>query len=151
MRFIAHRANLYGPNKQSENKQDTIETAISLGFDCEIDVWYLNNTLWLGHDYPETLTSYEFLEKHNDRLWVHCKNLEALLMLKTKFNCFYHDKDVYTITTKGHIWGNVGSPMNSQVIQVMPERAGVFSFDCAGICTDFPVHYKDIYIATLEQ
>lgn len=150
MRFIAHRGNLYGPNKQTENKPDTIVVAISLGFDCEIDVWFLNGTLWLGHDYPTTLISYEFLQQYADKLWVHCKNLEALLELRHKFNCFYHDKDIYTLTTRGYIWGNIGSPMNTEVIQVMPERAGVFSFQCAGICTDVPVHYKNIYITTLE-
>lgn len=151
MRFIAHRANLYGSNKLTENKPETINTAISLGFDCEVDVWFLNGTFWLGHDCPETMIDREFLETHKKWLWVHCKHLEALVVLKDDFNCFYHDKDVYTLTSKGNIWGNIGSPMNPLAIQVMPERAGVFSFNCAGICTDLPVHYKDIYMRTLNQ
>lgn len=150
MLFIAHRGNIYGPNKNDENTIETIEHAISMGFDCEIDVWHLNGVFWLGHDYPQRIVEYEFLEKNTDRLWVHCKNLDALLHLRNHFNCFYHDKDVYTITTKGHIWGNIGSPMNENVIQVMPEKANVFSFDCAGICTDFPIQYRDIYIKTIK-
>lgn len=151
MRFIAHRGNLYGCNKQTENKPETICAAIALGFDCEVDVWVLNNTFWLGHDYPETRIAREFLETYKEWLWVHCKNLEALVLLKNDFNCFYHDKDVYTLTSKGNVWGNIGSPMNSTVIQVMPEKSGVLSFTCAGICSDIPVHYKNIYMRTLEQ
>lgn len=151
MRFIAHRANLHGPDTQTENKPETIDAAILRGFECEIDVWFLNGTFWLGHDCPDTQISYEFLQERHTMLWIHCKNLEALLVLRSEFNCFYHDKDVYTITTKGHIWGNIGSPMNSNVIQVMPEKAGVFSFDCAGICTDFPVKYESIYRQTMKQ
>lgn len=151
MRFIAHRANLHGPNKQTENTIDAIVHAISLGFDCEIDVWFLGNTYWLGHDYPNTCISHEFLEEHRDHLWIHCKHLDSLLKLQNGFNCFYHDKDIYTITTKGYIWGNIGSPTNANVVQVMPEKSNVFSLDCLGICTDFPVHYRDIFIRSTIQ
>lgn len=151
MKFIAHRGNLYGPQPNYENKPETIEKAISLGFDCEIDIWFLEGAYWLGHDYPETRTTYEFVFEKRKNIWVHCKNLDALLKLTSVCNCFYHDKDVYTITSRGDIWGNIGSPMNPHVIQVMPEKACVFSFECAGICSDFPVHYKNIYMGSLEQ
>lgn len=146
MKIIAHRANLNGPDTVTENKPESIEHAIDLGFDCEIDVWFVNGVFMLGHDFPETIVSIEFLTKFHDFLWIHCKNIDALLCLKDNFNCFYHDKDTYTITTLGNIWGNIGSPMNKDIIQVMPEKASVFSYECAGICTDYPFRYRDIYL-----
>jgi hypothetical protein len=141
MKIIAHRGNLFGPDGKTENKPNTIRSAIEKGFDCEIDVWYVNGVYFLGHDYPETSISLEFLETYRDRLWVHCKHLESLIQLKNEFNCFYHDKDLYTLTSRGYIWGNINSPCNPNAIQVMPEKSGIFSTECAGICTDYPFQY----------
>ena len=144
MRIIAHRGNIDGPNRETENKPDTIRLAIERGFDVEIDVWYLDGRYYLGHDFPETPTSYEFLAQFAHRLWVHCKHLDSLLQLKDLMNCFYHDKDIYTLTSRGYIWGNINSPTHPNVIQVMPEKSGTFSSSCFGLCTDYPVHYLKI-------
>ena len=143
MKFIAHRGNTHGPDPSKENKPDTIRKAIELGLDCEIDVWYLHGSYFLGHDYPETQIPYCFLDSYSERLWIHCKHLDALVQLKDKFNCFYHDKDIYTLTSRGFIWGNVNSPCNSHVVQVMPERGGVLSTECYALCTDYPFRYKN--------
>ena len=139
--IIAHRGNVNGPDPKTENREDTIVKAINLGFDCEIDVWKVNGQLWLGHDGPEHETTIEFLTEYRSRLWVHCKNLDALIALKDEYNCFFHDKDTYTLTSKGYIWGNIGSHMTSQTIQVMPERANEVSTVYLGVCTDYPFRY----------
>jgi hypothetical protein len=141
MLIIAHRGNLHGPNPAIENREETIVAALAKGFDCEIDVWKVDDRLWLGHDGPEHETSLAFLERHGSRLWVHCKNLDALVDLKDQFNCFFHDKDTYTLTSKGFIWGNIGSPMTSKTIQVMPEKANCVYSDCLGVCSDYPFKY----------
>jgi hypothetical protein len=47
MILIAHRGNLNGPNKESENMPDYINIAIEKGFYVEIDVWLINNKLFL--------------------------------------------------------------------------------------------------------
>lgn len=145
MIFIAHRGNLYGPNKETENTPSAIIEAIEHGFNCEIDVWVLNNQIWLGHDYPQRMVSISFLETYKEYLWIHCKHLDSLLYLKNKYNCFYHDKDTYTLTTTGVIWGNINSPLTTEGIQVMPELSSNFSFDSIGICTDYPIRYKELY------
>jgi len=141
MRVISHRGNLNGPDTATENREDTIVNAIQHGFDCEIDVWMVSDRLWLGHDGPESETSLDFLTTHGSSLWIHCKNLDALIELKDRFNCFFHDKDTYTLTSKGYIWGNIGSRMTSQTIQVLPEKAGIYFPSCFGVCTDYPNRY----------
>ncbi len=141
VKIIAHRGNTNGPNPSTENTLASIRSAIELGFDCEIDVWYIRDEYYLGHDFPQTHVSVSFLTEFADRLWIHCKHLDALVQLKDTFNCFYHEKDIYTITSRGYIWGNINSPTHISVIQVMPEKGGTFSADCAGICTDFPNRY----------
>jgi hypothetical protein len=146
MKIIAHRGNLHGPNPTTENKPDTIQEAIRHGFDCEIDVWLVNGVFYLGHDYPETPIPFSFLEFFSEHLWIHCKHLDSLLRLKDTFNCFYHDKDLYTLTSRGYVWGNINSPTNPRAIQVMPEKSGTFSSDCFGICTDYPIRYASILV-----
>lgn len=144
MRIIAHRGNLFGPNRETENKPETIRDAIRQGFECEIDVWLIHGHYFLGHDFPEIQISFEFLEFFSEHLWIHCKHLDALVALKDKFNCFYHDKDIYTLTSRGYIWGNINSPCHPKAIQVMPEKSGTFSTQCLGICTDYPLRYARI-------
>ncbi len=142
MKIIAHRANLSGPDPATENTPAAIDTAIAMGFDCEIDVWAIDGVFYLGHDYPAVQVSRAFLQDRAEHLWVHCKHLDSLLALKDSMNCFYHDKDLYTLTSKGFVWGNINSPCNPHAIQVLPERSGCFSTECAGVCTDFPIRYK---------
>lgn len=148
MIFISHRGNLYGPNRDIENTEQSIRLAIDQGFECEIDVWFLAGSYWLGHDYPQYKTTLEFLDIYKTSLWVHCKNIDALVRLKDTYHCFFHDKDLYTITSRNVIWGNVDSEIVLDGIVVMPERATKFSFNCKGVCTDFPVLYRKLYDST---
>ena len=39
-KIISHRGNLIGPNLLLENNPDYILSAVSMGFDVEVDVWY---------------------------------------------------------------------------------------------------------------
>lgn len=143
MIVISHRGNLNGPNPELENREETISNAILEGFDCEIDVWKIDDVLYLGHDQPDREVSISFLEMYGPSLWIHCKNLDALLELKCKFNCFFHDKDTYTLTSRGFIWGNIGSPTTHDVICVMPpDTIG----ECLGVCTDFPLRVRDLHV-----
>ena len=59
--LISHRGNINGKNTHLENSEEYIEKAIREGFDCEIDVWFINGVYWLGHDEPQYKTSKEFL------------------------------------------------------------------------------------------
>ena len=53
MRIIAHRANLYGKEKEKENRIEQMELCIENGYDVEIDLRIINNEIYLGHDEPE--------------------------------------------------------------------------------------------------
>lgn len=148
MIFIAHRGNVFGPCPKDENNPEYITNAINMGFDCEIDVWLIAGKLFLGHDEPQYEIDIDFLLENKDKLWVHCKNTEAFPeMLKAHMNCFYHDKDTYTLTGAGYIWGNINSPIHSEMICVMPEKYAINPMDyelksCKGICSDYVFKYK---------
>ena len=136
---IAHRGNINGPVPEKENSPDYIMVALDKGYDCELDLWCLEKKFFLGHDGPQYKISLSFLIQFHNVLWVHCKNLDALLELKDTFNCFFHDKDTYTLTSRGFIWGNIGSPTTDNVICVMPPGDEIGN--CLGVCTDNPTKF----------
>ena len=63
MILISHRGNTEGCNEKKENSPDYIDNAISLGFDVEIDVRYLNGDLYLGHDLPQYKINLDLIRK----------------------------------------------------------------------------------------
>ena len=56
-KYISHRGNLYGRDLDRENNLTSILEVINDGYDCEIDLWLLDNQLFLGHDKPENKIS----------------------------------------------------------------------------------------------
>jgi len=135
---IAHRGNTHGPSIY-ENQPSYIEKAINFGYDVEIDIWKIRDCLWLGHDSAQYKIDEDFLNKNKDRLWIHCKNLEAFdYLLNKDLNIFWHQEDDYTLTSKGYIWaypGKLGTS-NSVVVsfdkQLNPEYLSYY-----GVCSDY--------------
>lgn len=144
--WIAHRGNLEGPNPERENHPDYIMEAIEKGFDVEVDVWKIKETLYLGHDVPQYRTTIDFLQ--NPRLWCHAKNLDALtFMLDNSIRCFSHDKDDYVIISNGNILAFPGKALNERTICVMPEWVDYTESElniCLGICTDYVLRYYNL-------
>ena len=147
--LIAHRGNIKGPNPKVENNPSYIETALSAGFEAEIDVWLTTAGFMLGHDEPMHLIGREWIEERKDKLWCHAKNVEALIpLLERGIHCFWHQEDDVTLTNRGWLWTYPGKFLTPKSIAVMPEmlncdvnpKAGadwLFGQVCAGICTDF--------------
>ena len=144
MIFISHRGNINNQEPSYENNPNYILEAINLGYQCEIDVWRLENSWMLGHDEPQYQVGENFLL--TKELWCHAKNLGALEgLLKLGTHCFWHQEDDYTITSKGIIWAYPGKKLIESAICVMPERqTGNLRLEvkCAGICSDFIEKYR---------
>lgn len=136
MIYIAHRGNLDGSNPNRENSPDYIEEALSRGYDAEIDVWYISDSWYLGHDAPQHWVSFEFLK--NDGLWCHAKNLNALeKMLEADIHCFWHQEDDYTVTSRGYVWAYPGKPVGPNTILVSRSSKDLEqTLGCYGVCSD---------------
>ena len=145
MKIISHRGNIEGPGSSVENHPDQIKKVLEMGFDVEIDVWFLNSKWFLGHDGPENEIDIQFLFKSS--LWCHAKNIESMFEM-SKYSCihsFWHQNDDVTLTSRGYMWTYPGKPLTKSSICVMPETVSTYtSFDCYGICTDLPVFYKEM-------
>lgn len=148
MKLIAHRGNINGPNKEHENKPEYLINALNEGYYIELDLWYVDNNLYLGHDEPQYKIKYSFLLENKDKMYVHCKNIQALHYILCKnddIECFFHDLDECVLTSKGNIWTFPGKLLTDKSICVMPERVKDNNYNlnnCIGICTDYVSKYR---------
>lgn len=149
MQLISHRGNINGRNIERENHPDYIEEAIQLGYDVEVDIWYLRSKLYLGHDEPQYEVDMKWLTKTAGKLWIHCKNLDAVSYFFntnernwTAFHFFWHQTDDITLTSNGYIWAYPGKQPIHNSIAVLPELHNDNIDMCMGICSDYIEKYK---------
>jgi len=145
MILIAHRGNTNGRFESYENEPNYIDMALSKGYDVEIDIWYVDKILYLGHDKPQYGIDFRWIRDRVNKLWVHCKNTEALVYFKDcgyDVNYFWHQEDTLTLTSQNHIWVYPGKQPVNNSIAVMPEINNDDITKCIGICSDIIENYK---------
>lgn len=144
MKLISHRGNINGKSKK-ENSMEYILCTLEKGYDVEVDIWYVNGCWFLGHDNPQYKTNLDFI--YTKGLWIHAKNIDAFdqlcdLYKSNYINFFWHDKDLYTLTSNGYIWAypTQWQFLTKNSIAVLPEsvNADIKSIKHVyGICSDF--------------
>lgn len=126
---ICHRGNLHGASKAMENNFGILIQREIQGQSVEIDVWWNEKGLWLGHDAPEHKIKFEWLASSRRRL-IHAKDGQTFSYLIREsgkrgldLHIFYHTEEDYVLTSKGLILGYPGKPIVPGSICMMPERA----------------------------
>lgn len=143
MKFISHRGNLKGKFLKNENLPEQIDYCISIGFDVEIDIRFISNNFYLGHDEPQDKISLKWIKDRKNKLWIHCKDLESLKNLNKykNINYFWHQEDDFTLTSHNFIWTYPGKQLTKNSIAVLPELyyniIDIKKLNCYGICSDF--------------
>ncbi len=139
MHIISHRGNISGADPSKENRPEYLLTAIALGFDVEVDVWFTSEKWFLGHDLPTYEVSQNFFDP---RMWLHCKNIEAVEQLqKTNFNWFWHESDVMTQTSKGHIWCYPENYIQNGITVHLNAPTETYP-NLYGVCTDYALLWR---------
>lgn len=142
MKLIAHRGNIHGPRPDKENNPEYLLNAVDKGYDCEVDVWVLDDDIWLGHDNPNYMVSKEFIS--NEAFWNHAKNLNALsFMLDNNIHCFWHEQDERTLTSKGYIWTYPKKQVTTNSIICLQQHDDTVPDGCFGICSDWVSQYEN--------
>ena len=137
MKLISHRGNISGRQPENENSPGYIDHALELGYDVEVDVWFIDGLFYLGHDRPQYNVTIEYLQQ--SQLWCHAKNIGALAEMAKYIDIhyFWHQEDAYTITSRVHIWVYPKKELCYNSICVMPERGFIGDLsNCYGICSD---------------
>jgi hypothetical protein len=138
MLVISHRGNINGANQFLENNPEHIIDLLNSNIQVEIDVWFDNNLLMLGHDKPQYIINHNFLQRNG--LWCHAKNLDALFyMLKNNIkNYFWHQEDDFTLTSSKYIWTFPNKKITNKSIIVDLDRDWKLkNYNCFGVCVDF--------------
>lgn len=142
---ICHRGNVCGPIKEMENNFGVLIQRAIQGYHAEVDVWYHENNLWLGHDKPEYKITLDWLASSKRRL-IHAKDgktFEHLLHESGKrgldLHIFYHTEEDYVLTNKGLVICYPGKPLLEGSLCMMPERASYKTEEmqkCFSVCSD---------------
>ena len=145
MILISHRGNINGKFKSWENEPTYIDKAISEGYDVEVDVWYKDEILWLGHDKPDYGIDFRWIRDRLSKLWIHCKNVDAMTWFNMMglFNYFWHEEDTLTLTSQNYVWVYPGKQPISNSIAVLPELNNDDISQCLGVCSDYIKKYKN--------
>jgi hypothetical protein len=151
MRLISHRGNTNGKNIELENSPNYIDSALSKGYDVEVDVWYQDSKLWLGHDSPEYSIELEYFIIRMSKIWVHCKNIDCLYYFKNcghEINFFWHQTDDVTMTSKGYFWTFPGKKLTPNSVCVIDgQESKNFNSNieiCYGLCSDSIEYFSEI-------
>jgi hypothetical protein len=144
MILISHRGNIDGKIIERENHPTYIDEAIALEYDVEIDVWMIEGVLFLGHDEPQYGVSQHWFSERYEKLWIHCKNIEAVewFNMLNSYHYFWHQEDTLTLTSMNVIWAYPGKQPIKGSIAVMPEIYNDNLDECIGICSDYINDYK---------
>ena len=140
MILISHRGNINGEKLLLENTPTYIDNALKRGYEVEIDVWYIDG-FYLGHDGPQYKIELDWLLERQDKLWIHCKNFNALTQLiKTNLKLFYHEKEDYTIISNKCIWAHNLNNIDDKCIIPLLGKKELKNWkrtDVYGICSDY--------------
>ncbi|WP_290607456.1 hypothetical protein [Janthinobacterium sp.] len=134
-------------NPSEENSPKYIDLALEEGFDAEVDIRFIDDKFYLGHYEPQYRIPIDWLLHRSKNLWIHCRNYEALVILKRyqMINCFWHQRDDITLTTKGYIWAYPGKQPINGSIAVLPELFDDDISQSVGICSDMIGFFKENY------
>ena len=143
-KIISHRGNINGPVPEKENRPSYIDCAIQLGFEVEVDIRYINNEFWLGHDEPQYKIELSWIDLRKDKLWFHCKDQESsikLIELNDGYKFFCHNSDDYVLTSTGHMWvHNLDSKISDKCIVPLLSEHDISHYNNSTpgfVCTDF--------------
>lgn len=154
MRLIAHRGVTDGNYSGKENTIESIMDCLEKGYEVEVDVisdttksQYPEGYLFLGHDEPQehlfNLFSKIGSKRLASKIWYHCKDSVALDYFKRSEldHYFWHDKDKFTITSKGFFWTAdpcACYPSGTIIVaKDIDESKRQLNTNCAGICSPF--------------
>ena len=142
MKIISHRGNLDGRKPECENNPTYIQQALDLGFDVEVDVWYVDGQFFLGHDAPTYFVDPWWFRGKS--LWCHAKNKEALeemIVSSYGITCFWHETDKMTLTSDGLLWMYPDNHSRLGVTVWLGKPEGDIP-QMWGVCTDYAKEWR---------
>jgi len=144
MKLISHRGNIVGPNPTRENTPSYIDTAISAGYEVEVDITCVNNKFYLGHDTPDYEITEKWMVLRKESIWFHCKDVESASILgglDNSYKFFCHTSDSFVLTSTNHIWvHDLTLKLSNRCIIPLLDNVDIKNYDgntVYAVCTDY--------------
>jgi hypothetical protein len=151
MILISHRGNIIGSCPDKENRPSYIDCAIQLGLEVEVDIRFVNNDFWLGHDYPQYRVDISWMRLRKHKIWFHCKDQDSasqFLLINEEFKFFCHTNDDFVLTSNGYLWiHDLKSNINKKCIVPLISKNDILKYDNlepSYICTDFVYEFNSL-------
>lgn len=148
--YISNRGNLTGMNSYKENSPDYIQIAIDSGFDCVVDVSYMEGVVYFGTANHLYIVDLEFIAKNNEKLWLRCANpqtLQYFFSLNNQIKCIMFLLNEQ-LTSNQTLWLSSYNDIQSynQIIIVMPEWSNWKTYSNAlGVCSNYIEYIREFY------
>ena len=146
MLYISYQGIFDGKDYEDANTPDQIGRSFNNGFSCMVDVWRIDNTLYVGSEQAPISVTDKYLQ--GNRFWIKCGNQETYDWFLTQSlrqypNYFYQPNSmVNALTSSNKLWTPGTVPVNNTSIIVLPEikDRGLLStvhLRCYGICSTY--------------
>jgi hypothetical protein len=149
--IIAHRGLLTGPDTVLENTLEQLRKNFQNQIISEVDIWYQEDTFYLGHDSPTYKISLDWILQNKKYILIHAKNVEAFAIFQKlqsrdgiDLHYFFHTSENVVFTSRGYIIPYVGEDVYDGWIYMMPERTECKKMKNAVGPGMFCSDYKDI-------
>lgn len=144
MKIISHRGNVRNKLVADENKPSYIDGAIKSGYDVEVDIRYVDDNFYLGHDTPDYKVNEKWILDRSSHLLFHCKDIrstEEIMSRSWNLHYFSHLTDPYVLTSHGYIWvDNISLDLNDKCIIPLLSMENIRSYNTKiiyAVCTDY--------------
>ena len=149
MYYISYQGIFDGSDYQSANTPGQISKALSAGFSCLIDVWRINNKLYVGNGQPLIEVTEKYIQ--GPRFWINAKNVDMQNWLVTQPSTlyphyFHFDASTppppYAVVSNGKLMTPGTVPYNENSIVFLPEiddrsLYSTVKLKCYGVCSGF--------------
>ena len=149
MFYISYQGIYDGSNYEDANTPSQISKAQQKGFSCLIDVWRINNKLYVGNNQPTIEVTEKYIQ--GNRFWINAVNTDMQTWIATQSstlypNYFHFDASTppppYATASNGKLITPGTVPINTSSVMFLPEindrslytMVKVKSF---GICSGF--------------
>ena len=128
MLYISYQGIYDGQNYEDANTPKQINKALGKGFSCLIDVWRINNKLYVGNGQPLVEVTEKYIQ--GPRFWINAVNTDMQTWIATQSSTLYPNyfnfaastpPPPYATASNGKLITPGTVPINTDSVMFLPE------------------------------
>jgi hypothetical protein len=149
MLYISYQGIFDSQNFEDANTPNQIRKAFNAGYSCMVDVWRVDNRIYLGSYAPTTEVTEKYIQ--GNRFWLNARNVDMQDWLTAQPNRLYpnyfwfttpNPPPAYVTASNGKLITPGTVPINNNSVIFLPEidDRSLFStvhLRCYGVCSTY--------------